>query len=93
MKLLKNSFNWKKKPVRLLGRGGMSYNDGQREYYIDSDNMPPRESGIGLVIFYKGIKLKDDSTPLSDEDRMAVAQFIKDYFEKKGGKIEISSAG
>lgn len=55
--------------------------------------MPPKESRIGWVIFYKGIKLKDDSSPLSDEDKMAVAQSIKDYFEKKGGKIEISSAG
>jgi hypothetical protein len=34
MKLLKNLFNWKKKPIRLLGRGGMSYNDGHREYYM-----------------------------------------------------------
>ena len=87
--MFKNLFNWKKKPIRLLGRGGLAYSDGNQEYYVDSDNMPPRESGVGIVIFYKGIKLKNGDTELSDEEKKGIAFLIKDYFEKKGGRIEI----
>ena len=92
--MFKGLFRWSKKPIKLLGRGGITYNDGKREYYIDSDNMPPEDSGIGVVIFYKGIKLRNDKTPLSEDEKRRIAYEVKGLMEKKSDKvIEISSAG
>jgi len=52
--LIKKWFKKEKKPLIMLGRGGLKYYDGKEEYYIDSDNMGNDQREI--IIYYKGIK-------------------------------------
>ena len=94
MKMFKWLFKRKKSPLTYLGRGGIKYNDGVHEYYIESDNLLPRENGSsGVCIFYKGTKMYGDSPPLSDEEKWRIANVVKNLIDQNGMHTEINTAG
>lgn len=75
---------------KLLGRGGMVYNDGQEEYYIDTDNMIRVEDKALYKIYCRDIRLLNKGRMLTNEERKEIAITIKTRIEEMGrSKVEV----
>lgn len=69
----------------FTGREGMLFFDGGHEYLISTLNYVSNnrsKSNYEVVIIYNGIRLKNGSTELDEENKKSIANEVKDSLEK-----------
>ena len=82
---LKNIF--KKRPYTILGRGGISYREEGKEFYIDTNNF--LEGSYGIQIFYTDIRSVNSEQLLDEKEKKRIASRLKELLEKDGTRAEI----
>lgn len=66
-----------RKPYTFLGKGGISFYDGQEKFYIDTNNFLGERGDV--EIFYKDIKLLNSERILSESQKKEIAFKVKNY--------------
>ncbi len=69
----------------FTGREGMLFFDGVEEYLISTLNYVPNnrsKSNYEVVIIYNGIRLKNGSPELDEENKKSIANDVKNRLEK-----------
>lgn len=82
--LLKSFF--KKRAYTFLGKGGISFRYEGCEYYIDTNNF--LGNNYGVEIFYKDIRLINNSLSLTDLEKKKIAFKVKNILEKD--KVDVT---
>ena len=71
--------------LQFLGRGGISYYDGVREYYVGTQNFVPNnlsKDKYGVIIFTKYIRYKKADESISDDEKKRIAFEVKELLIK-----------
>jgi hypothetical protein len=82
---IKNLF--RRKPYTILGRGGISFADGTKNLYVETNNF--LEGSCEIQIFYKDIRVINSDEVLSETEKKQIAITLKSLLEKDGTKSEI----
>ncbi|GGH70022.1 hypothetical protein HNQ91_002928 [Filimonas zeae] len=85
--LFSSMFKRKKDSIKLLGRAGMSFYDGNNEYYLDTDNIRNEVEELDIVIYYSGTGLRNESRPLSIEEKISIAARVREIMESGGARV------
>jgi hypothetical protein len=77
--------------VRVLGRTGLRYTEGQQSVWIDSEVLA--KPGPGTIALFKDrIETWDSQNgpaPVGDTDRDRIAQNVKRAFEARGYELQV----
>lgn len=79
---------FRKKPYTFLGRAGISFNNGENDFYIDTSEFLSK--GREIEIFYEAIKFMDSSGSLTDLEKKKIAVIVKKLLEEDNYYVIIS---
>lgn len=86
MNFIKKIF--KKKPYTFLGRAGISFYDGEYEFYINTNDF--LSDSHEIEVFYEDIRLMDNSFILTDFEKKKIAFTVKKILEKDDYNVVIT---